>query len=181
MTTAAPRLNSADCAVVVHCYPTNHADHRLMRWLCEFGVPWEQMAFGCVLGIPQAYNQGVRKALDSGKSHLIFADHDVIPVGRTTAHPATDTFLDACEADIVCCPCRLDIPGEWADPNTFHCGLWRITRDALLKISPPWFQFTYNGDGTELRQCVCAYFAEKARAAGLNIVRQGWADHKVKT
>ncbi len=176
-----PLLNASDCHVVVHCYPTDHADHRLLRWLCEFGITWPQMSFGNIKGIPQAYNQGVRLALGSGLPHLIFADHDIIPVGQTPHHPSTEVFLHASDADIVCCPCNLGIPGAWSDPASFHCGLWRITRDALLKIASPCFQFIYNDDGTDLRQCVCAYFAEKARAAGLMIARQGWADHPVKT
>ena len=175
------RLDSRNAFAVVHCYPTGHVEPRLIRWLNENGIGWDAIAFSNVRMIPRAYNQGVRQALASGRRELIFADNDIIPSSANGNRPGTNDFLTVTDADVVCCPCELGIPGAWARPETFHCGLWRTTREALLRVSPPWFLEKYDADGTELEQCVCAYFAAKARAAGLTIVRAGWADHRVKT
>jgi len=171
-------LDPEDTFVVVHCYPTGHVYPWLLHWLLTNGAAWDRLRFSNIRGIPIAYNQGVKMALESGMSTLLFADHDVIPVGASPSHPATNKFLEPTEHDIVCCPCRLDIPGAWADPDTFHCGMWRTTREALLKVSAPWFLKEHTPDGTALSKCECAYFAAKAREVGLTIARKGWADHR---
>lgn len=178
-------LTDANTFAVIHSWPTGHIEPRLIRWLMTgpAKLSWQSMAWSNVRFIPRAYNQGVKQALASGKANLLFVDHDIIPVAPTGNRPGTDPFLKPCEADIVCCPCNLGVPGAWADDRTFHCGLWRATREALLTLDAldgPNFLEEYTADGTELERCVCAYFAQRARKAGLRIVRQGWADHNVK-
>ena len=168
---------------IVHAYPTGHVEPRLLEWL-QRGPPaadWDSVAVMNVKGIDVSYNRGVRRALATGRRHLVFADHDVIPTAATDRHAGTDEFWGSCQADVVCCPCRLDIEGVWGDPAAWHAALWRTTADVLAAIPPPWFAETLTDDGTARDGCLCSYFARKARAAGFVVARQGWADHPVKS
>ena len=175
-------VDPMDTSVVIAAWPTGHVDWRLSRWLIgTVGIPWGNVAVHRIQPRVCAYNDGVATALAGGKTHLVFVDHDVIPAGRTGHHPATEDFLAECEGDLICCPCRLEIAGAWASTDAFHCGLWRTTREALLRVPPPWFLEEYSPDGRAINKCVCAYFAHKAKAAGLTVGRAGWADHAVKT
>jgi len=174
-------LDPNDTAVVIAAWPTGHVDYRLMRWLIDAqGIPWGSIMVTKIQPRISAYNVGVHDALENGKTHLLFVDHDVVPTGRTGHHPSTDEFLQAAQGDIICCPCRLDIPGAWAKPDAFHCGMWRTTREALLKVEPPWFLEDYSPDGRELVNCCCAHLARRASSAGLTVGRAGWAEHAVK-
>lgn len=119
-----------------------------------------------------AYNSAVKTlALPSDCEHFIFADRDVRP------GPRTAPFLEA-EGPLVACEYDLSNRGEvWDSPQAMHAGLWRCDRKVLEAIAPPWFQRVLNADGTEEGQCVCAYFRDKARAAGFTVVRAGWVEH----
>jgi len=178
------RIDAVDpenAAVVIAAWPTGRAEWGLLRWLIdETGIPWGRVYTHRISPRIAAYNQGVQEALRSGCEHLLFFDHDVIPVGPAGNRPGSARFLEAAEADILCMPCRLDIPGAWADPEAFHCGAWRTTRAALEHIGAPWFLEEYTPDGCALSMCVCAWFARKARSAGCTITRAGWAEHVVK-
>ena len=164
-------FDPARTLAVIHAWPDGRADGKLIGFLLEQArVPLGQLVYTNKRYIPAAYNSAVRDALLSPFEHFIFADHDVRP-GRLAL-----PFLDAA-GDVVCCPCNLENNVAWADPMAFHCGLWRTSRLALLKLAPPWFLEEYSPDGCELVKCVCRYFAEKARAAGLSVTRAGWAEH----
>jgi len=96
-----------------------------------------------------AYNEAVKTlALPSDCEHFIFADHDV----------------------------RND--KSWDDPQAMHTGLWRCDREVLEAVQPPWFERVLTPDGTREHRCVCMYFRDKAKAAGYEVVRAGWASHK---
>jgi len=173
-----PEFDASDCQVVVHGWPRGHVDARLLRWLqAVHGVRWDSIAVTCQRGVVPAYNKGVAHALASGKTHLLFADNDLIPVGGTPQRPGTDELMGALPADIACCMYEVSHPAAWIREGSFHTGIWRTTRQALLQIGPPWFLEGFSADGSEQTGCACMHLAEKARGAGLAIMRAGWAEH----
>lgn len=156
---------------VVYAWPTGQVDYRLTGFLMDAaGLPLANMVVVNKRCIPAAYNSGVRDALRSPFDYFIFADHDVCP-GKPTL-----PFLEAA-GDVVCCECPVGNNVSWKEPHAFHCGLWRTNRWALARIAPPWFLEEYSEDGCDLIKCVCLHFRDKALAAGLSVVRAGWADH----
>ena len=111
-------------------------------------------------------------ALRSDKEfeHFIFIDRDVRPC------PRTSEFLSL-EADIKSCQMTHRSPTAYSRPDSFHDGLWCISRKALEQIEPPWFVQRYNDTHTAMRGCICQSFRDKAKEAGLSVAHGGWAEH----
>ncbi len=125
-----------------------------------------------VKGVIRAHNVAIRDyALKRDWTDVIFFENDVCPTQSTAK------FLEGDE-DIVCCRARLDNPNAWTGDNPFHMTLWRAKVEALRKIEPPWSMMRYTDDGCAHDGCNCAYFRDKALAAGLTIAARGVASHK---
>lgn len=177
-----PPLDPDDCVVAIAAYPTGHVEPRLKDWLHgTHKIPYGMVGTGKIKPLVVAYNQGILKALESGKRHCVFCDHDIWPVDANGNHPGSDEFFGEHDADIICMPCRLGLDGAWASPGAFHAAAWRTTRDVLLKLPPPWFDWTLSPDGAAVMECPCGYFARRAREAGFTVGRAGWGGHAVKT
>jgi len=98
-----------------------------------------------------ARNRAIKTlALPSGKTHLIFADNDIVPSRQT------DSFFQA-DADVVGAMFDLSDMASWSDPEMLHFGLVRFDRHVLAAIQPPWFQRVYTSDGAALVKCGCLY------------------------
>jgi len=59
------------------------------------------------------------------------------------------------------------------------CGCLRVSRVALEKIQPPWFQFTFDSTGENVELCECSYFCLKARSAGYTPTKVGRVGHLI--
>ena len=120
-----------------------------------------------------ARNTAVRHcALNSHKSYewFVFIDQDVRPTDHTIQ------FLQL-QSDIKCCQVEMYNKHAWSSPTAFHEAIWCTSRKVLEAIKPPWFEFKYNADGTDLVDCICGSFRRKALDAGFSISHGGWAEH----
>ncbi|HRR83304.1 MAG TPA: hypothetical protein P5118_24240 [Planctomycetota bacterium] len=169
------RLDPAATRVVVFThgsYPQNALAVEIPLWLHANGLMGNLVALA---GSPveRIRNEAMISQVLNAPRHLtdfIFCDSDQRPTA------ATDLFLRV-PGDIVVCECPVPNMGTWADPQAFHCGLFRVRRHVIEAIKPPWFAFDLGPDGSRLNACECAHFAAKARAAGFSITRAGWCDH----
>ena len=112
-------------------------------------------------------------ALRSNKhfEHFVFLDKDVRPsINKTTR------FLDLA-TDVKCCQVAQENKSAWAWPDDFHESIWSTSRHVLETIKPPWFEFQYNDDKTDMIGCICNSFRAKALEAGFTISHGGWAEH----
>ena len=104
-----------------------------------------------------ARNRAIKTlALPSGKTHLVFADNDIVPSRQT------DPFFQA-DADVVGAMFDLPDMASWSDPEMFHFGLVRFQRHMLAAIQPPWFQRIYSPNGAGLVKCGCLYLRDKIK------------------
>lgn len=106
---------------------------------------------------------------------FVFIDDDI-----TLRNILTDLFFEEVETDIVGCNHPIASPTAWLYPDQFHMGLVRIRSHVFEAIDPPWFEFVYNEDNTNMVLCDCGYFRKKVLDAGFTISRQGYADHADK-
>ena len=106
---------------------------------------------------------------------MIFIDKDNIP-----KRGLTDPFLDEVDFDVVGCEYPLKSLGAWNKPEIFHMGLVRMRPEIIQKVSPPWFLYEYNEDGTRLKGCECSYLRNKLVESGVEekrFTRRGWISH----
>jgi len=156
--------------LLIAAWPEKLVAPELIIWAMEHRfrrIQWYSKRY-----VECAYNEAVKTlALPSDCEHFIFADHDVRPGPRTVP------FLEA-EGKLVACEYPLSNDKSWDDPQAMHTGLWRCDREVLEAVQPPWFERVLTPDGTREHRCVCMYFRDKAKAAGYEVVRAGWASHK---
>ena len=105
--------------------------------------------------------------------HFLFVERDV----RPSIH--TDEMFRV-HGDVVCCQVKVRNEAAWLRPNSFHATMWMSNRSALERIGPPWFGVTYSPDGCDRLAGECEFFRARALAAGLTIVRAGYADHDME-
>lgn len=101
---------------------------------------------------------------------LIMLDDDIVPVD------GTEEFIRA-QGDIVGAR-AWSRKGHESHPMSFSMAAVKIHRRVIEQIPPPWFQFTFNEDGTRLTQCECAYFWRRASEAGFDVIRAGKVGHR---
>lgn len=104
---------------------------------------------------------------------FFFFDSDIEPTENT------QPFLVA-QNDVVGCRCSIGGDHSWAEPTSFHHGIFRIKSYVLRKLQLPLYDFKYSADGCELLECECNFLKDKILAAGFSIVQAGHADHPVR-
>jgi len=157
---------------IVLTWPDRSLTWEAAAWLYNTFPPPNVIAL-CVRGITEARNTAVRELVLKAPEKItdfIFMDRDMRP------GLATLPFLQA-DGDIVACEYPLADMRAWADPTALHMGLVRVKRKVFEAVEAPWFLFEYSPDGARRAKCECAYFRDKALAAGFGLVRAGWCDH----
>lgn len=181
--TPAKPFNPADALVVIHTWPRGHASVRLMTWLWANGFQVGSLRLTCGRPIECAYNHGIRMAINSHRDWIVFADNDMLPGPPLPGEfDPTEPFLrddEGCLADLVACQYPTVNDATWGDPRQFHTGLYRVRRDLLMRLAPPYFYRELTPDGLQVAACVCTTFVDKVLAAGGVVRRAGWAEHKV--
>jgi hypothetical protein len=105
---------------------------------------------------------------------FIFIDKDNEP-----EKVLTDPFLDDVPFDVVGCQYDIgDNKRAWLDPTTIHMGLCRVRAEWFPKLTPPWFKFHYNEDGTRLTSCECGHFIQSLQRLGATVTRRGYVPHQ---
>lgn len=100
-----------------------------------------------------------------------FLDNDLLPDERLDP-------LWTAPGDIVGAKYVLQNPNSFADPNVVHGGAMRFHRKVVEAMKPPYFNYIYNNDVTELVGCECIGFCRQAVELGFKINRAGFSDHK---
>jgi len=122
-------------------------------------------------GVDIARNRAVEQFLSRRECDwLVMVDRDMIPTADTAP------FFTA-QGHVVGAMYPLGDEKVWAEPDRLHCGLMRIHRSVVEKVSPPWFKFVTNERGTMLTECECHYFTRRAKAAGFDVIRAGYCGH----
>jgi len=163
-----------DAAVFISTYPDGMLKPELIGFFAAHGIPLTAIHSYNWRDVNIARNRAIKTlALPSGKTHLIFADNDIVPSQRT------DSFFQA-DADAVGAMFDLPDMASWSDPEMIHFGLVRFHRHVLAAIQPPWFQRVYTPDGAGLVKCGCLYLRDKIKEKGFRIARAGWCGHEIK-
>lgn len=122
-----------------------------------------------------AQNQSVRWFLDTTDlPWLLLVDDDMVPVSGTGA-------LVESEADVA----SATYPGQAGGfahgqaVGSLGTGILKASRYALEKMGPPWFGVKLSKDGCSLTECVCDWFARRAKEAGFYPVKAGICGHIV--
>ena len=121
-----------------------------------------------------AQNQSVRWFLDkTNLPWMLLVDDDMVPVSGTAA-------LMECEADIASATYPAQAGGiVHATPGSLGTGILKVSRHALEKMGPPWFGVKLSEDGCSIAECVCDWFARRAKEAGFFPVKAGICGHIV--
>lgn len=119
-----------------------------------------------------ARNGLVKHFRDFGRTeYLLLVDADQI------WDPAADPILSA-PGDVLYCD-YISQFGALAHGGELGCGCLRVSRHALRRITPPWFQFRRDAHGCRLEECECRWFLARAREAGLEPRSVGRIGHIV--
>lgn len=158
---------------IINSYRDGMVSGELLFWLQACGLSWNQIVTNPHANreVCQGYSVSVALALSSPAEHFIFADADMRPRFSDNGEILTS------DADIVGTTYPLPSGHGFDTPNAFHCGLWRTTRAALVRVPRPLFRWGYTEDGCQITACPCAHFASQARSAGLVVAQAGRADH----
>lgn len=171
--------------VIVLTWPDNALTTHAAQWLWR---NWKEHSTNVICWSQKGFYDVVRcAAVDQfclkAPKHIeqfVFMDRDMRP------EQASDPVLTA-PGDIVGCFYETGNPKAWASPTVIHMGLVRISRQVLETLAEerdehnrpkPMFFFPRDVTNTKLGMCECAYFAQRAIAAGFSITRAGWCGHK---
>jgi len=161
---------------IVLTWPDHSLSWEAAAWLYNVFPP-ENVLGLCMHDLTQARNTAVRELVLKAPAEItdfVLMDRDMRP------NELTWPVLQA-EGDLVGCTYPVADMRRWSDPTAIHLGLVRVKRRVFEKLDPPWFQLTYNDDGTRRTNCECRYFCRKVIDAGFSVVRTGWCDHRAKT
>lgn len=162
------------CMAVIAAWPDMHVAPQLVAWLRDLGVDRiEVHRFGDGR-MDCGYNMGIEIALGSDYPEFIFADRDIWP------GPASEPFLKV-RADLVSCRYDTGQDDAWSEPDSFHTGLWRTSRQVLQAVGIRPFTWHLNEKGTGPLECLCRPFARRVKAAGFTVAHDGLAHHAPRT
>ena len=169
---------TSETFVVVFCGSVITAHPNLSWWLWHEGFQPKNVYWHRSIRRRGAhdvdYNHGVRTALESGKSDLMFCDCDMEP-GPGNAR--TTPFLED-RYDLQCVQCPTECgDASWSSADSFHTGMWRAKRESIERLGMPLFRWPTTADGAEMTGCMCKPLVEKARQLGLTTGHVGKAGH----
>lgn len=162
--------------VIVSTWPHYGIDLRMSSYLVGKGLPNYNITAAQVRGNVIERRNRIVKNLVLPKlpryDWFLFIDHDHYPEGGLL-----EPFFDDVPEDVVGCQYETGCNNSWNTPDVFHMGMVRIRGQALAKVDPPWFLFTYNEDGTKIEACECEYLRTKLLQAGCTITTRGRVGH----
>lgn len=169
-------IDLSKCLLTILAYPDSEVKSDTFFYFCDRGLPLSNIVvIGDENPIIVNRNLIMRDIILPRKDKfewMIFIDKDNIP-----KRGLTDPFLDEVDFDVVGCMYPLKNPGAWSLPEVFHMGLTRMRPEAIQKVTPPWFLYEYNEDGTRLKGCECSYMRNKLREQEVTMTRRGWISH----
>ena len=172
-------IDTTRTAAITLTYPDNCCRPELEHWFERIGITIDRRFYinEGSYDVCTAYNRTILDALTVLPKEIntfIFAERDVVPSLNNTAE-----FLQH-KGEVV--GAIYETAGEKAfdSPQSFHTGLWRASRRALMALEPPWFALPKSPDGTELLCCPCAYLQWKFNEAGIRTAHAGWVAHTPK-
>lgn len=139
----------------------NYRISQAPRELADFIGPWR--------------NHEVLDFLAGGFPWLLMVDDDMVPV------PDTEALVHS-RADVAgAAAWRQDGTGvAHGDADTISAAALKISRRALLAVTPPWFAVEFDPTGSKIVRCECKFFCDKMRAAGFLPVTVGRIGHLIR-
>jgi len=165
---------------IILTWPDHTCAPELLFWFLNCaGLAWDEIEFLRVgngaTGNAIAYNAAIRCGIESGADAIWIADRDTRP------HPINTAPILTSPLDVACVASPRECGDCWRHPEDFHAGLFRLRRSVAVTIGLPAFHWPTSADGSELRGCCCAPFADKARRLGYTVGHAGTASHAPRT
>ena len=165
------KFDAKNCMMLINAYPSGMVRPELFFFADYIGIPTKAIRIYLKKGVETAMNSAIKRvALRSSYDWFLFAEGDVRP-SRETVPMLTAPY------DVCCAVVWEPRPGTWREPTAFHANLWRVHREVLEKMPPPWFHRTLSADGTEEEHCICDNFRRKAISLGFTVGHAGTAGH----
>ena len=153
----------------------------LLWWLEDHGFDRHRDIFfeNSRRGQVHAVNRCISAAIQSGCSMAVFCEGDAIPHSLKS-----DKFFTENRFHVQCVKYDTGKKNSFDDHDSFHCLIWRASRESLIKMANQaekenktlcWEETTPRGD--QVLKCHCTSIAYLAKQAGLTVGWMGNAGH----